>query len=103
MPMSAEERSPEAGTGLREALRWQWWIPLLCAVSLGLAGFLLARLGDREYQAEALLQVNNANLAAEVVGVWAGTPSSRFRTCSPSSPHGFTNAVLRGGRPRLRA
>ncbi len=73
MPMSAEERSPEAGTGLREALRWQWWIPLLCAVSLGLAGFLLARLGDREYQAEALLQVNNANLAAEVVGVGAGT------------------------------
>ncbi len=69
-----EERSPGGGRDFLAVLRQLWWIPLACAAVLGAATFALASLGGRDYEAEALLQVNNANLPQEIVGVGSDSP-----------------------------
>lgn len=64
-----EERSRGGGRDFPAALQQLWWIPLVCAAVLGAGAFAVASLGARNYEATALLQVNNANLPEEIIGI----------------------------------
>jgi len=67
--MSAGGPRSDAGNGFVAELRRLWWVPIAAALAVGVAAYLLASTVDRRYESVALIQVNNANLAEDVIGL----------------------------------
>ena len=91
-------------------LRRLWWIPLGCAVVLGAIAFAATSLSGKTYEATALLQVNNANLPEEIIGIGSDATAKPIQNVLAEIPpqvhqHNVAERAARSlaGNPSLTA